>query len=50
MALIQVEDDKAERLIAQVLRDEHHMLPAAAIVLASKIIRRLRSISLDLVS
>ena len=42
MPVIQVEDDKAERLIAQVLRDEHHMMPAAAIVLASKIIRRLR--------
>ena len=45
MSLIQVEDEKAERLIAQVLRDEHHMLPQAAIALASKIIRRLRSIS-----
>ena len=45
MALIQVEEDKAERLIAQVLRDEHHMLPAAAIALASKIVRRLQSSS-----
>ena len=49
MALIQVEEDKAERLIAQVLRDEHHMLPAAAIALARIIVRRLQSISPDAV-
>jgi hypothetical protein len=42
---IQVEDDKAERLIAQVLRDEHNMLPQAAIELARLIVRRLQSIS-----
>ena len=27
MALIQVENDKAERLVAQVLRDQQNMLP-----------------------
>ena len=43
MALIQ--DFKAQRVIAEVLRDEHNMMPPAAIELARIIVRWLQSIS-----
>jgi len=49
MTHIQIEIDKAERIVAQVLRDEHHMLPEPAIALARTIVRRLQTSSPALV-
>jgi hypothetical protein len=43
MPYIQLDVDKAARVVAQVLRDEHNMLPEPAIALAHKIVRRLQS-------
>jgi hypothetical protein len=43
MANIQIDAAKAERMIAQILRDEKKFLPADAIALAATICRRLSS-------
>jgi hypothetical protein len=42
MAVIRIERDKAERMVAQILRDEQKMLPAQANVLAANICKRLQ--------
>jgi hypothetical protein len=41
MAQIRIDADKAERMIAQILRDEKKLLPAEANALATNICRRL---------
>lgn len=43
MADIQLDAEKAERIIAQILRDEEKMLPAKANEIAATICRRLSS-------
>jgi hypothetical protein len=42
MAEIRIDQDKAERMIAQILRDEQKMLPTQANELAANICRRLK--------
>jgi len=48
MADIQIDAAKAERMIAQILRDEKKLLPADANALAANICRRLSSASVGL--
>ena len=43
MADIQIDADKAERMISQILRDDKRFLPEAANALAANICRRLSS-------
>lgn len=43
MSEIRIDADKAERMIAQTLRDDHKMLPAQANAVAEHLCRRLRS-------